>query len=173
MAQGTRFAYPRTHFIIRSVFLFALLASMMVFTLVFSDIGLLWPSLLLFIFTIFILLTNVSPIFTRHEITDDRIILRNGILFTGSFTIDEIASVTPSQRTFRFGRIKLASSTSNLVSIKLKSKRRFKSILFRTSDEMIIDLIRPDEFVHLANQRLSQVSLSPIQPDGPGPQLGD
>ena len=173
MPRRTIFAYPRTHFLVRSAFLFALLVSMMVFTLVFSDIGLLWPSLLLFIFVIFILLTNISPMFTRHEITGDRIILRNGILYTGSFGFDQIESVQRSRSGFRLGRIVLASGASNRVSIKLKTKVRFSRILYRKSDEIIIDLIRPDEFVELANARLSQVGLAPIQADRPGPQFGN
>jgi hypothetical protein len=145
---------------------------MLLFTVVFSDISLLWPVVIIFIFTIFILLTNISPMFTGHEITDHGIVLRNGILFSGSFGFDQIISVQRSQPAWRFGRIVLSSGTTGLVSIKLRTRIRFSSILFRNSDEIIIDLVRPDEFVRMANQKLSQVGFPPVEPDGPGTELG-
>jgi hypothetical protein len=169
---GMKFAYPRLHYIIRTVFLFALLASLMVFTLAYSDIGLLWPALIFILFLIFILITNVSPLFTTHELTENGVTLRNGVLFGRTFRFEQIARIERTRPSFRFGRIKLASGNAGLVTIKLKSRTRFNTFLFRTSDEILIDLVRPDEFVRLANQRLSQVGFPPVQPDGPGPELG-
>lgn len=168
-----KFAYPRLHFIIRTAFLFALLACMMIFTIAFSDIGMFWPVLICILFFIFILITNVSPIFTAHELTENGITLRNGILFSRSFNFNEIMKIERTRPSLKFGKIKLASGTAGLVSIKLKSKTRFNSFLFRTSDEIIIDLVRPDEFVRMANQNSSQIGLAPVNADSPGSELGD
>ena len=168
-----KFAYPRLHYVIRSCFLFALLASMAAFTIAFSDISLFWPLVLIFIFAIFILLTNVSPLFTGHEINADGIILRNGMLFRARIPLGQIEKIERSRPRWKFKKIVLASGSSGLVLIKLKSEIRFKALLFRSSDEIIIDLVRPDEFVRLANEKLSQIGLSPVNSDGPGPELGN
>jgi hypothetical protein len=101
---------------------------------------------------------------TRHEITGEGIILRQGLLFTAVFPFEKIESVELSNtRLWAFGlfqagardRIVLASGNTNLVEIKLREKRRFSLLLWRSSKEIIIDVEKPGEFVRLANEKLT------------------
>lgn len=168
-------------FLIRTLTLSALLVCILLFTLTFSD-ALLWLSLFIFIFLLMIILTNLSPLFTSHEIDDRGIRLRQGILFSTRIPYSEIEKI--ERRTdplWRLGlirsrmryRIVLASGNGGLVIIRLKTRRRFRSLLFKTGDEIIIDLNRPDEFVRTVKGRLSKVPFSPVNTHGPGAELGD
>lgn len=181
MTGTVKFAYPRVQFLIRTLTLSALLVCILIFTLTFSDV-LFWLSLFIFIFLLMIILTNLSPLFTEHEVDGQSIRLRQGILFSTQIPFSEVEGIERrAQPLWRLGvlrsrtrgRIVLASGNSGLVIIKLKARRRFRSLLFKNGDEIIIDLRRPDEFVRLVNERLSKVGLAPVNAHGPGPELGD
>ena len=181
MPSPVRFAYPRMQFLVRTLSLTALLVCILLFTLTFAD-TLFWLSVFIVIFLLMIVLTNLTPLFTVHEVGEEGVTLRQGILFSTHIPFSDIETVERrTEPLWRFGiirsrmrgRIVLASGNGGLVTITLKSRRRFRSLLFRSGSEIVIDLIRPEGFLGLVSERLAKVSLSPVDAHGPGPELRD
>jgi hypothetical protein len=158
------FPYPRLHFAIRFFLLIGILVPLLL-VMNAPEIDTLWLAGFGMIFFIAISILTLTPMMTPHEITGDAIILKQGLLFTATFPFGEIESVEQSQtRLWAFGlfqaggrgRIVLASGNRNLVEIKLKEKRRFGLLLWRSSKEIILDVNKPEDFVKLANEMLAR-----------------
>ncbi len=154
------FRYPRFTYIIRTAGLLAILACIL-FLMEMGEINMNWLLGFSLIFFMTVLITTITPIFTRHEIDTDGIILKQGVGFKVSFPFSHIEAVEIyGIRPGIFGlvssrsRILLASGNKGLVRIKLNHKRRFGMLLLRRADEIIIDLEKPEEFVKLANEQL-------------------
>ena len=161
---SVHFSYPHRQFIIKTVALLAMLLCTLVLLNVISSVDWEWSLLFTVLFAAGILLVGISPMLTRHEITLEGIRLRQGLLFSATFLFPEIMEVRRENDPLwtmvvpllgKKGRIVLAGSNQGLVVITLKKKQRFGSLLFRSGDKIIIDLVKPDEFVRLANERLS------------------
>lgn len=158
-----KFTYPRLHFAIRFFVLLGLLVCILLLMTI-PDMNWAWLVIFSAVFFTAITIVTFSPMLTVHEINETEIILRQGLLFTATFTFSAIESIESIQtRLWAFGlfpagargRIVLASGNRNLVSVKLKNRKRFGLLLWRSSKEIIIDLERPDEFVKLANEKLN------------------
>ena len=158
------FSYPHRQFIIKTVALLAMLLCTLVLLNVISSVDLEWSLLFTALFGAAIFMVVVSPLLTRHEITADGIRLRQGRLFSVTFRFPEIIEVRIENDSLwtmvvpllgKKGRIILAGGNQGLVVITLKKKQRFGSLLFRSGNRIVIDLLRPAEFVSLANERLS------------------
>jgi len=156
-----KFPYPRLHFGIRFFLLLGMLASLL-FILGIPGTDRIWLAVFGLLFFIAISIVTLTPMMTQHEITGEGIILRQGVLFRATFSFGEIESVELSQArlwilglfpTGARGRIVLANSNRNLVSIKLKTRRRFGMLLLQSANEIIIDLEKPGNFVELANKK--------------------
>jgi hypothetical protein len=156
------FPYPRLQFGIRFCIMMCLLAAML-FLLARPDIDRTWLAFFGIVFFIATVLTTLTPMATGHEAGDGAIVLRQGLLFRESIPYGDIQSVQRLEtRLWAWGlfpagawnRIVLASGSRNLVEIKLKEKRRFGMLLWRSSKEIIIDLDRPDDFVKMVTEKL-------------------
>jgi hypothetical protein len=159
--RAMNFPYPRVHFGIRFFLLVGILVPLLMFLKI-PGIDDIWLAGFGVFFFIAISLVTLTPIMTQHEINYDGIILRQGLLFKAAFPFGKIESVELSKtRLWRFGlfqagawdRIVLASGNRNLVEIKLKEKRRFGLLLWRSSRDIIIDVDKPEDFVNMANQK--------------------
>ncbi|MDD4308271.1 MAG: hypothetical protein PHU53_05630 [Thermoplasmata archaeon] len=107
----------------------------------------------------FMAIILLSPLATDHEVADSSIILRQGMQFSASIPFSEVAAVESvsipiMSSAARKGRIVLTGSRRNLVMIKLKRPRRFSQLLWRSSDEILLDVHRPEEFLKLVNEKL-------------------
>ena len=163
MNHPVKFAYPRSQFLIRTLVLSAMLAFIVAFALTLPELSWFWPAVFFFIFFSFIIITNISPLFTKHQLDGEAITLRQGLLFYSRLIFSEIESVerhehalwkfgVPSSRAR--GRIVVASGNRGLVLIRFKARKRFKSLLFRAATEIIIDLEHPDSFIESVRERL-------------------
>ena len=159
-----KFRYPRLQFAIRFFLLVGMLIPLLM-VLRIPRIDDLWFAGFSVIFFLAISLTTLTPLVTNHEINGEGIIIRQGLLLKEKFAFKDIETVELSQtKLWAFGlfptgarnRIVLASGNRNLVEIKLREKRRFALLLWRSSKEIIIDLDRPEEFVRLANEKLGK-----------------
>lgn len=155
------FRYPKLQFIVRFFLLLMMLVGISLLLLI-PDTDMAWPAFFIAVFFVATTVTTLSPIFTAHELRAEGMILRHGILFKATFAFSDIQAVERfTTRLWAFGvmpsgargRIVLASTNSGLVSIKLKERRRFGMLLLRSSDEIIIDLEKPDEFVKMVNEK--------------------
>jgi membrane protein YdbS with pleckstrin-like domain len=160
--RAMKFPYSRFQFGIRFFLLIGILAPLLL-VMRGPDIESIWLAVFGIIFFLAISLVTLTPIMTHHEITGEAIILRQGLLFKAVFPFEKIESVESSQtRLWAFGlfqaggrgRIVLASGNRNIVEIKLKEKRRFGLLLWRSSKEIIIDVNKPEDFVRLAKDKM-------------------
>jgi hypothetical protein len=162
-----KFPYPRQHFFIRFMALTTMLALAiyMLWTPTLPEMAAIRLAGFGAICFLAIGILTLTPLFTSHEMNDIGIHLRNGLNFNISIRFEDIASVEEiGSRPWTFGllpsasrgRVILANGNRNLVSIKLSASRRFRSLLGRSFDEIIIDLVNPDEFVKMANKKLQR-----------------
>jgi hypothetical protein len=157
-----KFAYPKLQFGIRFLLLLGILA-LLLFLMWSPDIDTAWLAGFGVVFLIAAALTTLTPMMTHHEITDECIILRQGVLFRTEIPFSQIETVAPSQvRLWALGffhagarnRIILATGNRNLVTVKMKARRRFGFLLWRSSREIIIDVEDTQGFVRAANEKL-------------------
>jgi hypothetical protein len=158
-----RFNYPKAQFIIRFLAIGTML-SIVVAVLWVPETDRFWPAAFLALGISASFLVALGPALTAHEVGDAGVILRQGPVLRLSLDFCNIESVEPvAMRLWAFwlfpagatrGRLVLASGSRNLVSIKLRKKMRFPQLLWRTSDEIIIDLVEPDAFVREVRARL-------------------
>ncbi len=162
------FPYPRLQYGIRFCLMMCLLAGIL-FLLSIPDIDMMWLALFGIVFFAAVALTTLSPMTTVHTVGREGIILKQGLLFALSIPFAEIESVGRLEtRLWAFGliptgargRIVLASGIRNLVEIRLRQRKRFGMLLWRSSKEIVIDLNDPDGFVKAAEGGLLQ-QLSP------------
>ena len=165
-----RFAYPKMHFLIRFAAMTAILVLAVYIFLHSSASATETPGHAsvysakivgaAIIGLVAISAMTLAPLFTSHEMDDIGIHLRNGIEFSISIRFDEIEAVETLETGswtfgllpgFRSGRVVLANGSRNLVSIKLKQRKRFRSFLGRSFGEIVVDLMDPDGFVKAAN----------------------
>ncbi|MFO7618754.1 MAG: hypothetical protein R6W91_03765 [Thermoplasmata archaeon] len=160
-----KFPYPRQHYIIHFMILTAMLV-IAIFLLPAPD-GIAGGYFIAFCAMCFIsiIVLTITPLFTAHEMNNVGIHLRNGLVFTISIRFEDVSGVeVAGSRPWAFGfiptasrgRVILANGNRNLVSIKLKRPRRFRSLLGRSFDEIIIDLVSPDDFVKMANEKIQR-----------------
>ena len=99
---------------------------------------------------------------TSHELGTSGILLRQGILFKIELGWDEISSVNRQEDKGPFGItaslgkpvIPLTTQKQNLIQIKLNQSTRFSSVLWKKSEEILIDVNDPDGFVSRAEKYL-------------------
>ncbi len=158
------FDYEHILFFIRSVYISVLFISIIAIVAI-SFPDMLYVGLFIVLYIIYLIMFGISPILTRHGISDDRMVLRQGFLFKIEIPWDDILKVeradalslgygvTPS---LRKPIISMATSKSNSVKIKLKEARRFKSVMGKLADEIMIDVNEPDRFIEKAMEHTSQ-----------------
>ena len=116
-----------------------------------------------FLFILSIFLFGISPLTTSHQIDPSGILLRQGILFKIELGWDEISSLERLEdRKLGLGLsssiwkplIPLTIQKNNLILIKLNQSTRFSSVLWKKSEEILIDVNDPDGFVSRAEKYL-------------------
>ena len=153
-----KFSYPKLMFIIRAIALLAILACIL-FIMSMGDISNTWMLGFAGIFIMAILIAHISPIFTQHEVSNEGIRLRHGILFNDIFPYNHIETVEIyAFHTSFLGplskrhRIVLATGRNGLIRIKLNHKKRFGMLLLKKGDVIIIDLEKPYDFMKQVNE---------------------
>ena len=115
------------------------------------------------LFILSIILFGISPLMTSHELGPSGIVLRQGILFKIELGWDEIRSVERQEDkklgiglTATLGKpvIPLTTQKQNLILIKLNQPIRFSSVLWKKTEEILIDVNDPDIFVKRAVEHL-------------------
>jgi hypothetical protein len=157
-----RFAYPRLQFAVKSLALLTFLGLLLLLLNVLSDADWQWSALFAALFLAGILVVGISPMMTAHEVTGEGIRLRQGLVLSRFIAFEDIAELKRVSRSLlRLGlplanrrQIVLAGGPRGLVLIVLKRRQRFGSLLFRSSHEILIDLIRPDEFLEAVSRAL-------------------
>jgi hypothetical protein len=138
-----------------------------------------WVAALAALLAAYTIVWGLSPFFTDHWLTTTRLILRQGWYFKGAFPLREIVSLgkfegdAPLGIRAQLGRRRLfvTGSKVGLLALKLRSPRRFWSVLGAEVDEVVFDVDSPDGFLEAYGGRTA--SLAPVQPERADPYLWD
>jgi len=179
-AQKRReFPYGHGFFVQRLILLLALVA----FALIVLGLQLAappaWVAGIAVLFAAFTLLWGISPLLTNHWLTTSRLILRQGWYFRGAFPLREIESVSKFDGDAPLGlraqvrrrRLFVTGSKVGLLTLKLRTPRRFWAVLGAEVDEVVFDVDSQIEFLETFGGRMS--SLAPVEAKRPDPYLRD
>ncbi len=174
------FAYGHGFFLQR-LLLFAAFAALFLAFLAFLIRGTPpeWLAGLAVLFTAYILVWGVSPLLTGHWLTTTRLILRQGWYFRAVFPLREIEAVEAFEGRVPLGlrapigrgRLYVTGSQVGLVSIRLRTPRRFWTVLGADADEIVFDVESRERFLEAFRER--QTSLAPVQAERADAHLRD
>lgn len=159
--SGIDFNYSLTLFKMRCLFLSIFFIGVLFFLVL--NATLLWLIIFIVLFILAIILVGISPMLTKHSINVNHLNLRQGLLFNAKIPWTKIESIDVVEfESWRYGvsaslfkaRIFIATRKFNLISIKMRQKKRFKSVLWKLADEIIIDVNEPDMFISEAMKYL-------------------
>ena len=97
-----------------------------------------------------ILIFSISPILTAHQLSDDEIVLKQGVYFKARIPLDRIESVrridSGPRRTGTWFRIfdevlYVTTRRYDLIEIRLKSEQRFGWALWKRADRIVFDTL--------------------------------
>ena len=176
-----RMEFPYGHgFFLQRLLLFTILVVFALVVLAFQLAApAAWVGALGIALGVFVWVWGITPLFTNHWLTTTRLILRQGWYFRAAFPLREIESLekftgdVPLGLRARIGkrRLYVTGSRVGLLSIKLRTPRRFWAVLWAQADEIVFDVDSPDAFLEGFGGRKS--SLAPVQAERADPYLRD
>ena len=180
MEQTQSFAYSRTFFYLRALLLLALYFVVVLFLALQTVTPAPWIAMIAAILVVHLLVVGLSPLLTQHVLTRSRIILRQGLYFRTIIPFEEAESIGPWDGTPKFGlRLSRArsilfvvGSAQNLVSVRLRTSRRFPFLLYLRAQTIVFDVGDRDAFLAAVEERRRALEPlpayeAPILPAGP------
>ena len=165
--KSRKFAYHPTFFILKS-FQYAMYMIAVLFLLLLFQAPFLWLAGFMALFFVLLLVFGMSPLFTAHELTARRLIVRQGWYFQLSIPLRTIKEVHPLDHgraglKSAFGRpaIYVTSAESGLVQIKLKKPVRLALLLGKSVDEVIINVNERERLLEMMGERLHSLQSMP------------
>lgn len=155
------FDYNKKMFYFIIMLLFLSLILLLFVMIVIVPVDIMWIAIITILFISILLVFGVSPLLTKHEIAEDKIILKQGLYFKAVVPIDNIKDVEPTKINARIGikfsltKLILYVTTSRigLISMKLKKQMRFGYAWWKKTDEIILNVDNPEEFIRLVEER--------------------
>lgn len=131
------------------------------------------------LFGAYLVVWGASPLFTTHWLTTSRLILRQGWYFRAVIPLREIVSAEAFDGEPKLGiralmgrqRLYVAGSRVGLVAVRLRSPRRFWTVLGATAHEIVFDVDSRDAFLDTFRER--RMSLAPVQAERADADLRD
>lgn len=161
-----KFAYSSLSFIIWGVVISVFFVFFLVVTTVMSaGIDIIWVGGILALYVISLLIFSIMPIMARHEISDEYLLISQGLLFRKKIewsNIEEITTLDDERMSsgvyasVRRPRVIVTSRRFNLILIRLREKERFGFALGKLADEIIIDVRDTERFVAEVKEHLGQ-----------------
>lgn len=151
------FPYSRRSFVQNLAFTGAIIpVTLALFALV--DTELLYPGIIVVLEIAVFVVLGVSPLMTTHELADGMLVLRQGWYFKAEVPVAEIRSAERlprgPARTGVFFRLTsstlfVTSRSTDLVEMRLKSKRSFGWALGKKADRVIFDVEDTDALLRV------------------------
>ena len=122
---------------------------------------------------------GLSPLMTRHWLTQSRLILRQGWYFRAILPLRELRSIGPYEGAAKIGlrgdmsrrMLFVTGSTVGLVAAELEPPRRFWQVLFAPADRVVFDVHSRNRFLEAVAAR--RASFAPVDADRPDADLRD
>jgi len=178
-SKRTEYAYGHGFFLQR-LLLFTALAAGVTAVLAFQfSARAEWVAGFAVVFAVFIVVWGISPLLTTHWLTTTRLILRQGWYFRAVIPMREILELRKYdgdaplglRASLGRGRLYATGSKVGLLSVKIRTPRRFWAVLGAIADEIVFDVESPSAFLEAFGGRRS--SLAPVQPERTDPYLRD
>ncbi len=183
MPKRLTFAYGRAQVISRTLFLVGLVTLLAIAVALTPSFPVLTIGVLGAVLAAYFVLFTISPLMTQHWVTRSRLILRQGWYFREVIPFSEIESITAADDAARtkvplgihrpLGQPALfvTGGRTGLVSVRLRSPRRFWQAFGLSATEIIFDVVDREGFLAAFQER--RASLSPIQADRAHAELRD
>lgn len=160
MEPPRAFRYGRTFFYLRALLLMVLFAAALLFLGLQTLTPGAWLGVIAGLLVLYLLVVGLSPLLTHHLLTRTRLILRQGWYFRSVIPLGDVEKVGPWDGEPKYGlRISLTrtlfvvGSASNLVSVRLRTPRRFPQVFFLRAREIVFDVEDRDAFLAAVQHR--------------------
>jgi hypothetical protein len=158
------FDYDKKMFYFTTILLFLSLILTLFVILVIVPVGITWISIITVLFISILLVFGISPLLTKHQIAEDKIILKQGLYFKAVVPLGNIRDVKSTDINAKIGIkfsltkpiLYVTTSKIGLISIKLKGQRRFGYAWWKRADEIIFNVDDPKKFVKLVEEKMEK-----------------
>ena len=155
------FNYDKKLFHFTTILLFSSLILTLFVMLVIVPVDIKWSAVIVILFISILLVFGISPLLTKHQIAEDKIILRQGLYFKAVVPIENVKGIgftdVNAKICVKFSLTKpilyVITSKINLISMKLKKQMRFGYAWWKRADEIIFNVDNPKEFIRLVEER--------------------
>ena len=160
--KNERFPYSKQQFTINLLLLLMLIIILPLVLLSIQGIDSLIIAGMIGLVIVLILVFSISPILTAHQISDQEMVLKQGVYFRAKIPLESIKSVrridSGPRRTgtwFRiFGKVLYVTTRRyDLVEIQLRSDQRFGWALWKSADRVVFDTLDNARFLHVMEER--------------------
>ncbi len=151
------FDYDKKMFYFTAILLLLSLIFVLFAMLVIVPVDITWISIITVLFISILLVFGISPLLTKHQIAEDKIILRQGLYFKAVVPLGNIRDIKSTDINAKIGIkfsltkpiLYVTTSRIGLISIKLKGQRRFGYAWWKRADEIIFNVDDPKRFIKL------------------------
>ena len=155
------FDYDKKMFYFTTILLFSSLILTLFVMLVIVPVDITWISIITILFISILLVFGISPLLTKHQIAEDKIILRQGLYFKAVVPIKNVKDIGFTDINAKIGIkfsltkpiLYVTTSKIGLISIKLKGQRRFGYAWWKSADEIIFNVDNPKRFIRLVEEK--------------------
>jgi hypothetical protein len=158
------FDYDKKMFYFTTILLFLSLILTLFVMLVIVPVDITWISIITILFISILLVFGISPLLTKHQIAEDKIILKQGLYFKAVVPLGNIRDVKSTDINAKIGIkfsltkpiLYVTTSKINLISIKLKKRKRFGYAWWKRADEIIFNVDDPKGFIKLVEEKMEE-----------------
>ena len=151
------FDYDKKMFYFTTILLFLSLILTLFVMLVIVPVDIMWIVIIAVLFIFILLVFGISPLITKHQIVEGKIILRQGLYFKAVVPLENVKCIGFTDINAKIGIkfsltkpiLYITTSKIGLISIKLKGQRRFGYAWWKRADEIIFNVDDPKRFIKL------------------------
>lgn len=166
-----RLSYRKATFVPSAILLAVAMAFLNIVAYLFLSQDLVSIVVWLIVTLLLLYAVGISPFLTDHELTDQELILRQGLLFRAAIPLRDIRGVKEVEKgpaktgvffDYRGTSIYVTSQRTNLILIEMRTMRRFRWALDKKADRIYFDTIDHARAVRMLNERI--IPASPARP---------
>ncbi len=158
------FDYDKKMFYFTTILLFSSLILTLFVMLVIVPVDITWISIITVLFISILLVFGISPLITKHQIAEDKIILRQGLYFKAVVLLGNIKDIEPTDISAKIGIkfsitepiLYVTTSRINLIYIRLEKQMRFGYAWWKRADEIIFNVNDPKRFIELIEEKMGE-----------------
>ncbi|MCX8013530.1 MAG: hypothetical protein N3A02_04470 [Rectinema sp.] len=172
MSKRNEFPYSRQSAYFDLIIILIIVFSLMAMTVDIFGIGSWTFMVLCLVCLIFLIIFGISLLLTSHEIIDNSLILKKGVVFRAKISLANIEQITlvekgPSRRGIFFSIVRpelfVTSSRYNLIRLKLRKKQRFFWALGKKAEVVFFDVVDTEKLIQILRDRVETIRANQSQ----------